>query len=130
MWFRLLSLVIAVALLGKATIALAMPRRFYAERQRQFASASPPAKIVVPPVMIVFITAVAWYATIFHYQPWGWIVTGALTALACLAIAHLSRWERHRHRMLRLVSSPNVQRTDYLLLVVGAVFVMLALLVY
>jgi len=130
MWFRVLSVVIAVALLVKAAIALAAPRRFYAERQRQYASASQPPKLLVAPVVIVAMTFVAWYATIFHYQPWGWVVTGSLTALACLAVDHVFRWERHRQRMLRVVTNPKVWRVDCLLLVAGAVLMALALLVY
>jgi hypothetical protein len=34
MWFRILILVVAGAFIVKATIALAMPERFYAERTR------------------------------------------------------------------------------------------------
>ena len=130
MWFRGLSLVIAVALLAKASIALAMPRRFYSERQRQYASASPPVEVLVPPVVIVALALVAWYATIFYYQSWGWIITGSLTALACVAVDHGFRWQKHRLKMLRVVSNPRAWRVDCLLLVVGAVFVALAFLVY
>ena len=129
-WFRVLSVVIAVALLSKATMALAARRRFYAERQRQYASGSQPPNLLVAPVVILAVTLVAWYATIFHYQPWGWVVTGSLTALSCLALDHVFRWERHRQRMLRVVTNPRVWQVDCLLLVVGAGFVALALLVY
>ena len=130
MWFRVLSLVIAAALLGKAAIALLVPRRFYAERQRQYASESLPAKLLVPPLVIVALASVAWYAAVFHYRPWGWLVTGALTALSCLAVEHLFRWERHRRRMLKVVANPNVWQVDCLLLALGAGFAALALLVY
>jgi len=129
-WFRVLSLVIAAALLGKAAIALTMPRRFYAERQRQYASESPPPKFLVAPAVVVALALTAWYATLFHYRPWGWVVTGFLTALVCLAADHLFHWERHRQSMLRLVASPKVWQMDCLLLIMGAGFVALALLVY
>ena len=59
MWFRVLSLVIGVALLSKAATALAAPRRFYAERQRQYASASQPASLFVAPVVILGVTSAA-----------------------------------------------------------------------
>src|SRR4029453_2626688 len=36
-----------------------------------------PTKVLVPPVVIVGLALVAWYATIFHYKPWGWIVTAS-----------------------------------------------------
>ena len=130
MWFRVLSLVIAGALLGKAVIALAMPGRFYAERQRQYESASPPGKVMVPPMVIVGLAATAWYATIFHYEPWAWVVTAPLTALASLSIYQLLRWETTRKRMAPIVANPNVWRVDCLLLIAGALFVTLAFLVY
>jgi hypothetical protein len=130
MWFRVLSLVIAAALLVKAAIALALSRRFYAERQRQYASESRPSKLLVPPVVIVVLALIAWYATIFHYQPWGWVVTGSLTALACSAVDHVFRWEKHRQKMLKLVTNPRVWQLDCLLLALGVGFVALALVVY
>ena len=130
MWFRILSLIIATALLAKAAIALSIPARFYTERQRQYASLSPPTRVLVPPVVIVGLALVAWYATIFHYKPWGWIVTASLTALACISVYQLSRWATHRHRMRKVVANPNVGRVDWLILAIGAVFVALAVYVY
>ncbi len=35
----------------------------------------PPA-LMVPPAIILSLTAVAWYATIAHYRPWGWVGHG------------------------------------------------------
>jgi hypothetical protein len=128
--FRTLSLIIAAALLVKATIALLVPGRFYAERQRQYASASPPGKVLVPPIVIVALTVVAYYATIVHYQPWSWIVTGSLTGLASLSVASLFRWSSHRRRMHGIVANPRVWRIDSLLLVAGALFLALGLFVY
>ena len=130
MWFQVLSLVIAAALLGKATIALIARRWFYAIRQRQYATESLPTKLLVAPAVVVALTLVAWYATIFHYQPWGWVVTGFLTALSCMAVDHVFRWSSHRQAMLKAVTNPKVWQVDCLLMVVGSGFVALALLVY
>ena len=128
--FRTLSLTIAAALLVKATIALIVPGRFYAERQRQYAAASPPAEVLVPPVVLVALTIVAYYATIVHYQPWSWIVTGSLTGLASLSFASLLRWNSHRRRMHGIVANPHVWRIDCMLLAAGALFLALGLFVY
>ena len=83
-----------------------------------------------PPVVVGALTLTAWYATFFHYRAWGSLVTGFLTALCCLALDHLLRWKKHRHRMLKVVSNPNVWRFDCLLLVIGFVFLALAFLVF
>src|SRR5687768_15932916 len=130
MWFKVLALVIAGALLAKAGVALLMGRRFYAMRQRQYASPELPGKMLIAPAVVVSLTGVAWYATLFHYRPWGWVVTASLTLLSCMAVDHLLRWERHRAAMLKVVSSPKVWRIDVALLAVGGAFAALALLVY
>jgi len=130
MWFQALSFLIATALLVKAGVALTIPRRFYATRQRQYAATSLPPELMVPPAIILCITSIAWYATLVHYRPWGWIVTGSLTLLCGLSLDHLLRWRHHREAMSKIVASPNVWLVDCLLLVLGAGFAALGLLVY
>jgi len=130
MWFRVLSFVIAVALLVKATVALTASRRFYARRQQQYSSETLPSKLLIPPAVILSLTLAAWFATIFHYQPWGWLVTGFLSVLSCLSLHNLFHWAKHRHVMLKVVSNPKVKQVDYLLLAVGLGFLALALFVY
>ena len=129
-WFRLLSFLIATALVVKAVVALAMPERFYATRRRQYASDSRPRELWLPPAIVFVVTSIAWYATVFHYRPWGWIVTGALTLLCCASLDHVLRWRRHRARMSAIVSSPKVLLVDYALLVLGAGFAALGWWIY
>jgi hypothetical protein len=130
MWFRVLSLVIGMALIGKAIVALIARRRFYATRQTQYASETLPAALLFPPVVVVVMALLAWHATLFHYQPWGWIVTVFLTALSCMSVQKLVRWASHRQTMLKTVTSPHVWKFDCFLIVAGIGFVALALLVY
>jgi hypothetical protein len=130
MLFRVLVLMMAGILLAKATIALAIPQRFYAERQRQYASPFPPRKVFIGPAVIVGLAATAWYATIFHYEPWGWVVTVLLTAFACATVHRLLHWEAHRQKMGRLVADPKVWRVDCLLLAIGTLLMGAGFLVY
>ena len=129
-WFRFLSFLIATALLVKAVVALAMPERFYARRRMQFASESSPRESWLPPAIVLLVTSIAWYATVFHYRPWGWIVTGALTLLSCASLHQRLRWRRHRATMTAIVSSPKVLLVDYALLVFGIGFAALGWWVY
>ena len=130
MWFQALSFVIAAALLVKATVALIIPGRFYATRRRQYDSTSMPPELLVPSAIILSLTTAAWYATFFDYRPWGWIVTGALTLLCSLSLRNLLRWRRHRQTMGQIVAHPRVWLIDCVLLVAGAGFAALGLLVY
>jgi ABC-type spermidine/putrescine transport system permease subunit II len=128
--FQALSFIIAAALIVKAAVALAIPHRFYASRQRQYASAAMPMELMVPPAIIVAITSIAWYATLAHYRPWGWIVTATLTLLCSLSLRNLTRWRRHRETMSKVVAHPRVWIVDCVLLVAGAGFAALGLFVY
>jgi hypothetical protein len=121
---------IAVALLIKAGLALTGSRRFYARRRAQYSSETLPAKLLIPPVMVLTFTLTAWFATICHYQPWGGLVTGFLSALSCLSLHPLFHWAKHRQVMLKLVSNPKVKQIDYILLIMGLGFLALALFVY
>lgn len=130
MWFQILGLTIAAAFIVKASIALAFPGRFYAARIRQYESETLPPKLLVPPAIVLTLTAGAWYATLFHYQTWGFIVTGLLTFASCMAVDHLLRWKSHRVAMHAVVSDPKVWRIDCALLLIGLGFIPLALYVY
>jgi hypothetical protein len=130
MWFRILSLVIGTALIAKASIALANRKRFYVARSRQYASESQPLKLLIASTIVGTLTLIAWYATIVDYRATAWVVTGFLTALSCMALDHVFRWEKHRQMMEKIVSNPKVWLIDCVLLAVGAGFVTLALLVY
>lgn len=130
MWFQVLGLIIAAAFIVKASTALAIPGRFYAARMRQYESETLPPKLLVPPTILLTLTVASWYATIFHYQPWGFIVTGLLTFISYMAVDHLLRWKSHRAAMHAVVSDPKVWRIDCVLLLIGLGFIPLALLVY
>ena len=130
MWFKWLSLLIAAALVAKAIIALVARRRFYAIRQRQYATESLPRKLLVAPAIVFALAAVSLYAAWFHYRPWGWIVVAFLMLLSAMALDHVLRWPAHRLAMLKVVESPDVWRVDCVLLALGLIFAALGASVY
>ena len=130
MRFQVLSLLIAMALLVKATVALIAPRRFYARRREQYCSESLPPKLLIPPTVVLALALASWFATIFHYQPWAWLVTGFLSVLSILSLHHVFFWKSHRQAMLKVVTNTRVTHVDCLLLAAGLVFLSLALFVF
>jgi hypothetical protein len=129
-WFKVLSLLIAAALLGKAAVALAARGRFYAARRRQYATETLPPKLVVAPVLVLALTGAAIYAARFHYRAWGWVVVGFLILLSAMAVDHVVRWRAHRLAMLKVVESANVWRVDCALIALGLAFAALGVFVY
>lgn len=130
MWFQILSYLIAAALLTKAIVALIAPRRFYATRRQQYESEALPPKLCLPAIVVLGLAIVAWFATIFHFQPWSWLVTGFLSVISVMAIHHLLFWTKHRQAMLKVVTNPKVTKFDWLLLAVGFGFLALAVFVF
>jgi hypothetical protein len=133
MWFQVLSLLIAGLCIGKAIIALAAPKLFYGFRQQQYASERLPWSILIAPTFVVALTLAAWYATFTHYVAWGWVVTGALTFFAVMAVVNLRRWSGHRAALFQAVSAPQTktrQRVDGGILLFGSLFLALAFFVY
>lgn len=121
---------IAAALIGKATVALAAPQQFYATRRGQYNTQHLPRKLLAGPVFIGLLASISWYATIYHYRSAGWLVTVFLTVVLCIAFDHLFRWNKHRQRMLRVLSASNLWLFDCVLLLIGTMFALLAFLVY
>jgi hypothetical protein len=132
MWFKLISLALATLCLGKAVIALAAPQLFYRLRLAQYGSTRLPWTIFLAPTYVLALTALAWYATVFHYAPWGWLLTLFLTLVGALAVVNLLRWSQHRAVVAAAITERPIERAtfDAGLGVLGAVFIALALFVY
>lgn len=130
--FQIISLLIAGICLTKAVIALLKGDQFYGWRQQQYAATTVPQTLWVVPTLIVFLAIAAWYATLFHYQAWGWIVTAFTTLIAALGLLNLSRWSTHREKVGAAIKTQSPQRkaVDTVILLLGLGFTGLAWFVY
>jgi len=127
--FRALSLIIAAICLLKGFTGLLWPRQFYQWRHDQYTSQRMPPIVLVAPVVIALLVAIAWYATLTAYEPFSWIVTGFISV--AFLFVNLSRWSRHRHSALQAVESPQkLMAVDLTLVGIGLGFVALAVWAY
>jgi hypothetical protein len=131
-WFEVLSLILAAVYLMDAAIALARHERKWAWVRRHYAEESMSPTLVPLVVLALVVIAVAWYATLFHYVAYGWIVTSFLTLGLLKVLAMLCCWEKTSGRILRMVDSARrgLWLLDALSLIVGVGFLLLAILVY
>jgi hypothetical protein len=130
--FQVISLFIGAVLFLKAITALLFSGRFYDWRKQQYASTSIPPVVLVMPTLFVLLAGIAWYATLFHYQSWGWVVTGFTTLVAILGILNLNRWSTHRQKTGQAIEKQPGTRTgvDIMLLILGGIFAALGIFVY
>lgn len=132
MWFKFISIALAALCLGKAGIALAVPGFFYQLRLAQYRSARLPWSIFLAPAYVLTLAALAWYATLYHYTAWGWLLTLFLTLIGSLSVVNLLRWSQHRMAVAGVIVERPVERAkfDVGLGILGITFVSLAVLVY
>jgi hypothetical protein len=130
--FQIISLLIAIPALLKAITGLLLPNHFYGWRRQQYASTSIPRVVLVMPTLFVLLAGASWYATLFRYQPWGWIVTGFTTLIASLGMLNLSRWSTHRQKTGDAIDTQPETRigVDVVILLLGGLFTYLAFFVY
>lgn len=130
--YQAISLILAAICLLKAGTALLRPAQFYGWRTGQYASTRVPTVVLIVPTLVVGLALTAWYATLFHYQAWGWIVTAFTTIIALLAIANLSRWSAHRETTRNAIETQPETRilVDVVILLLGVFFAALAVFVY
>jgi hypothetical protein len=130
--FQIISLFIAVLALLKGATGLLLPDRFYGWRRQQYASTSIPRVVLIVPSLFVLLAGVSWYATLFNYQPWGWVTTGFTTLIASVGVLNLGRWSTHRQKTGEAIATQPKTRTnvDITILVLGLLFMYLAFFVY
>jgi hypothetical protein len=131
MWFKVLSFIVALACLTKGIVALARPARFCARRRQQLSAGRIPRAILVVSSLVVAMMAVTWHATLFHYAPWGWILTTFITVLSFLSMLNVLRWSTSRIRMLAFVEYAEQNwHVDAAIITLGVIFLTLAIFVY
>ena len=131
MWFKVLSLILAFLCLAKGIVALIIPTRFYQRRRQQYSSEQMPGVLRVIPFVVLTFLSLCWYATLFHYVRWCWVVTAFVTIVAVLSLENSFHWSRHRIRMLKLIGYAEQNwQLDASIAALGICFLLLAVFVY
>jgi fluoride ion exporter CrcB/FEX len=132
MWFKTLSLILAILCVIEGTAGLVCRRAFDAWIQRQFAAPAPSGTLRVLLVYAMTLALATWYATLLHYARHGWVVTLVMTVVGLKALALLVGWRLVSAEVVRAIErSRALLGQAYLLtLLLGGVFLWLGLVVY
>jgi hypothetical protein len=132
MWFKLISLVISFVCIFKAIIGLLFHKKFYVWDRKQYASKSLPLSLLIFIPYGVGIVVTTWYATIFHYVDYGWIVTLIVSIASVKLFAILFKWKISSSAFVRFIDQGGwrLWAVDIFVLLLGIIFLLLALFVY
>ena len=92
MWFRIISLILATVCLIEGIAGLVFREQFHGWLRRQCSAARPSGTLRVILVYLTTLVVATWYATIFHYRPYGWVLTLVMTLSGIEILLVLYRW--------------------------------------
>jgi len=132
MWFKWICFVLAIACIIKAFIGLLFHEKFYAWDRDQYASKRWPASFIIFLPYGILIFLVTWYATIFQYTKYGWILTLVVTISSIKLFAILFNWEKTSATFVRFIDSAGwkLWAVDIFVMVAGFAFFLMGTLVY
>lgn len=132
MWFRLISFVLAAACILKALIGLFFHKKFYSWDRKQYAAKKFPKRLFIFILYGIGIVLTTWYATIFHYVKYGYILTIIVTLSSIKLFSILFDWENTSKKFVHFIDSGGWKLwvLDIFILIMGIVFFLLGLYVY
>lgn len=132
MWFKAISLILAIACYIEGVAGLLFRRQFDAWIRRQFSASTPSATLRLLLVYSMTLVLATWYATIFHYTTHGWILTVVMTLAGIKVLVILCCWKPVAAAFLSFLDTmgQTLGRVYLAAVLVGVLFLWLGLFVY
>lgn len=132
MCFKIISFIWAGTCILKALIGFIFHEKFYSWDKKQYSSKNWPASflIFIPYGIGIFI--VTWYATIFHYEKHGWILTLIVTISSLKLFSILFNWKKTSERFVKFIdlNSWKLWAVDIFVIIMGMLFLFLGIYIY
>lgn len=132
MLFKIISFVLACACILKAIIGLAFHKKFYLWDRKQYASQKLPKDIFIFILYGIGMFFITWYATIFHYERYGWIITLVVTLSSVKLFSILFNWRKTSEKIVKFIDSGGwkLWMLDITIFIIGILFLLLGLYIY
>ena len=132
MWFKLISFVLGGACILKALIGLFFHKKFYSWDRRQYAAQKFPKRLYIFILYGIVMVFTTWYATIFHYVEYGYILTIIVTISSIKLFSILFNWKNTSKKILNFIDSGGwkLWALDIFILIMGIIFFLLGIYVY
>ena len=93
MWFKTISLILAIACYIEGVAGLLFRRQFDAWIRQQFSAPTPSVTLRLLLMYAMLLVLATWYATFVHYTTHGWVLTLLMTLVGIEVLACLWRWK-------------------------------------
>ena len=132
MWFKCIGYLLAASSFFFVLLAVILEDRVYDWLKEQMYREKRSWFINLMLAFGAALIGVTWYATLFHYVPYGWIVTVLVSLAVIKIVGFLFFWRKTADLYLRLVGyiGPPYRLGEPANLLFGVLFLLLAALVY
>lgn len=125
-------MILGCTMILKGIIGLIFHDRFYSWDFRQYNSVKWPRSFIVFVPYGISMVALTWYATIFHYERHGYILTVLVAAMAFKIFLIIFRWHRFSNAMKKMIKRnfKKLYIIDIIIIPAGVFFILMAIYVY
>jgi hypothetical protein len=105
MLFKLICFILATTAMIKGLVGIFAHNKLYGWAEKHYAK---PGKSITVKIFVgyaVLILLLTWYATLFQYQSYGWIVTVFITLMSIKTVGLLFNWEKTSQKFVSLIKS-------------------------
>lgn len=132
MWFKYLAFMFGLILIIKSCIGLGFHSKFYMWDKKQYSSPKPTLPFIFFLIYGLIILCLTWYATLFHYVKYGWILTAITTISGFKIYKAAARWPDFSKNIAIFIDKHNsyLWALDIILFILGAFFLVMSFTLY
>ncbi len=132
MWFKIISFILAGACFLKAFIGFVFHNKFYKWDREQYASKQWPKSFFIFVTYGLVMFLLIWYATIFHYVKFGWILTSIVTLSSVKLFSILFKRKKIAPKFVKLIDAGGwkLWAIDAFVLIMGILFLFMGTHIY
>lgn len=130
--FRIVSFILAGAALIKGLVGLVAHEKLYSWAQKHYSAKEKSFTVVLLLIYGVGVLGLTWYATLFDYVKYGWVLTVFISLSSIKLFGIVFKWEATSQKFVKFIKNDGVKLKilDFVVIGLGVIFLLLGLFVY
>lgn len=132
MLFKIICFVVAGSAFIKGLTGIFAHDKLYGWARKHYASEEWSFTFILLLVYGIAVVGTTWYATIFTYVKYGWILTVFMSIMSLKMIGLIFNWKETSRKFVNLIESGGKKLwvLDFIVLVLGVIFLLMGLYLY
>ena len=105
MLFKIICYILATTALIKGLVGIFAHHKLYGWAEKHYSKQDKSITVKVLVAYAVLVLILTWYATLFNYVQYGWIVTTFITLMSIKTVGLLFNWEAASQKFVNFIKS-------------------------